>query len=579
MYPRGSTTPLPLPLRDAAGDLVTVASPGDVTVTVSKDGASFGAAAGTVGVDSGDAWYTPAASETNGQSIRIKAAHASAKTLDFTVYTDAKDANGRVDVSRVAGQTVNASSTIEADRINNVDVAVSTRNAVAPPDAASIAAAVELAILDEGDATALMAAIAAKVEEFLVNDGDASATLQAIATAVWANASRTLTAGVNLVQINGTSIAGTGTQVADAFVHLLNVATPAKTINDIGTASGSGSNHTAEDVAALILQTPANKLVTSGTGAVTVGTNNDKSGYQIAGSKNTLDDLQDLAAGAAMTLTSGERISLAAALEAAIINELDGTAVMQAIADLIADDMTTGDLSVQAIAAAVRDAVLDRVLAGNHDGAGSTGQVLQDLLDRIGQPTAIGQPGQATLADMLYQIVGTSSFDITTDTLPHLRDHVQATIDAVGGLAIPSAASNASAVQSQLDDDFTAILAGLQEMQGAAFDTATDSLEAIRDRGDAAWTTGAGGGGGGVAGPGGTEWDDLTVTNNGLPVDGVAVWITTDAAGSNVIAGPLYTTVTGQLPEPFMLESGQSYYVWLQRSPINFPNPTQITVP
>ena len=48
----------------------------------------------------------------------------------------------------------------------------------------AIAAGVEAAILDEGDATALLAAISAKVEEFLVNDGDSTATLAAIGAAV-----------------------------------------------------------------------------------------------------------------------------------------------------------------------------------------------------------------------------------------------------------------------------------------------------------------------------------------------------------------------------------------------------------
>lgn len=52
---------------------------------------------------------------------------------------------------------------------------------------AGYAAAIEAAILDEGDATALLAAIAAKVEEFLINEGDASATLAAIAAAVRTN--------------------------------------------------------------------------------------------------------------------------------------------------------------------------------------------------------------------------------------------------------------------------------------------------------------------------------------------------------------------------------------------------------
>lgn len=48
----------------------------------------------------------------------------------------------------------------------------------------TLANVLEAAILDEGDATALLAAIAAKVEEFLINEGDATATIAAIATAV-----------------------------------------------------------------------------------------------------------------------------------------------------------------------------------------------------------------------------------------------------------------------------------------------------------------------------------------------------------------------------------------------------------
>ena len=115
------------------------------------------------------------------------------------------------------------------------------------------------------------------------------------------------------------------------------------------------------------------------TRCTTVDTVTDKAGYTISGTKTTLDALNDIPAGSAMALTSGERTTLAAAIEAAIINELDGNAVMQAIADLIADDMTTGDLSVQAIASACRDAILDRVLAGNHDAANTTGKLIQDI--------------------------------------------------------------------------------------------------------------------------------------------------------------------------------------------------------
>lgn len=71
--------------------------------------------------------------------------------------------------------------------------------------------------------------------------------------------------------------------------------------------------------------------------------------------------------------------------------------------------------------------------------------------------------------------------------------------------AFTSAPSSGDAVVVKLDhvhpvseivnamDANSTQLAKLDGMRGATFNTATDSLEAIRDRGDAAWTTGAGG--------------------------------------------------------------------------------------
>jgi hypothetical protein len=131
--------------------------------------------------------------------------------------------------------------------------------------------------------------------------------------------------------------------------------------------------------------------------------------------------------GSAMALTSGERTTLAAAIEAAIINELDGTAVMQAIADLIASDMTTGDLSVAAIATATRDAILNRVLAGNHDTASTVGLLLQYLDAAISSRHASGAAvakSPATLdwsADVSNKpTIGTSTFNPATDTVANV---------------------------------------------------------------------------------------------------------------------------------------------------------------
>lgn len=102
----------------------------------------------------------------------------------------AADAAGGLPISDAGGLDLDAmKSTLDeaAADVANIDGAAmrGTDGAYTgtPPSASTIAAAVEAAILDEGDATALLAAIAAKVEEFLVNEGDATATIAAIATA------------------------------------------------------------------------------------------------------------------------------------------------------------------------------------------------------------------------------------------------------------------------------------------------------------------------------------------------------------------------------------------------------------
>lgn len=68
----------------------------------------------------------------------------------------------------------------------------------------------------------------------------------------------------------------------------------------------------------------------------------------------------------------------------------------------------------------------------------------------------------------------------------------------------------------------------------------------------------------------------ITVNNESSnPIDGVEVWITTDSAGTNVVAGTLSTDASGIVT--FMLDAG-SYYVWRQKSGYNFANPVAITV-
>lgn len=68
----------------------------------------------------------------------------------------------------------------------------------------------------------------------------------------------------------------------------------------------------------------------------------------------------------------------------------------------------------------------------------------------------------------------------------------------------------------------------------------------------------------------------ITVNNESSnPIDGVEVWVSTDSAGTNVVAGTLSTDASGIVT--FMLDAG-SYYVWRQKSGYNFANPVAITV-
>lgn len=66
----------------------------------------------------------------------------------------------------------------------------------------------------------------------------------------------------------------------------------------------------------------------------------------------------------------------------------------------------------------------------------------------------------------------------------------------------------------------------------------------------------------------------ITDSADGTPIDGVEVWVSTDAAGVNVVASG-YTNSSGVFS--VMLDAG-TYYFWRKRSGYNFVNPDQETV-
>ena len=85
-------------------------------------------------------------------------------------------------------------------------------------------------------------------------------------------------------------------------------------------------------------------------------------------------------AGDAMALTSGERSTLATAVEAALLNEGDGQQLLAAIsAQVQALFDNEADVPVSTLITLIRDGILNRVLSGNHETAGTTGKLLQNL--------------------------------------------------------------------------------------------------------------------------------------------------------------------------------------------------------
>lgn len=105
---------------------------------------------------------------------------------------------------------------------------------------------------------------------------------------VWEYATRVLTAGTNIVLAKGTGITGfndiTAQNVWDVLTSALTTLNSVGKllVDNINATIGSRSSHSAADVATAILVTPANKIASATGGKVTVGTNDDKTGYTVS---------------------------------------------------------------------------------------------------------------------------------------------------------------------------------------------------------------------------------------------------------------------------------------------------------
>ena len=150
-------------------------------------------------------------------------------------------------------------------------------------------------------------------------------------------------------------------------------------------------------------------------------------------------------------------------------------------------------------------------VTGNVGGnvTGSVGSVVGHTPQTGDNYARLGAPAGASVSADIAAVKSDSAAILvdTGTTLDAALAVVDSNVDAILAdtadmqpkLGTPAAdiAADIAAVKADsaaiLTDTGTTIPGQLDNMSGATFNTATDSLEAIRDRGDAAWTTGAGG--------------------------------------------------------------------------------------
>ena len=309
---------------------------------------------------------------------------------------------------------------------------------------------------------------------------------------------------------------------------------------------------------------------------------------------------------------------IAAAVWAAATRTLSALGFTLGAADLAADTITAAKVAAD-VSAEIADAVWDEAIAG-HLGAGSTGEKL-NAAGGAGDPWTTALPG-AYGAGSAGKIVGdnlnatVSSRAVAGDQMALVNDAIQTAKVQDGALTAAKFAADfltAAKVASDVGTEIAAAvwaaatrtLSALGFVLGAG-DLAADTITAAKIAPDAigaselaadavseiaaavaapsaaaiadqVWDEalsghlGAGSTGAklnsvsGAGGAGAISWDVL-VQVGVTPQQGVAVWVATDAAGANVVAGTLITPSNGTVT--FLLDAG-TYYAFARKDGLN----------
>ena len=138
-------------------------------------------------------------------------------------------------------------------------------------------------------------------------------------------------------------------------------------------------------------------------------------------------------------------------------------------------------------------------------------------------------------------------------------DYAEATVEPITALSDIQARLPAALIGGRIDATVGAMAANTLTASALATDAVTEISTAISS----------------TAGSGALTTTVTVNDENAQPLDGVEVWVTSDSAGTTVVAGTLTTNAAGVVT--FMLDAG-TYYLWRQLSRYNFTNPTTIVV-
>jgi|GEM_PF-2012862 len=237
-------------------------------------------------------------------------------------------------------------------------------------------------------------------------------------------------------------------------------------------------------------------------------------------------------------------------------NGTDGLGAIKTSVDAIPTTAMRGtDSAATAAALATVDGIVDAILVDTGTTLPASLATIDGNVDSILVDTGTTIPGQ--LDDM-----SGATFATATDSLEALRNRGDAAWTTGAGGSSPTVAE----IRTEMDDNSTklaAIVADTNELQaddipgrfdgleGATFDTSTDSNEAIRNRGDAAW---AGGGSAPTVSQIRTEMDDnstklaaIVADTNELQADDVPGLIATLQADTDDIQTRLPASLAGGL--------------------------------